>query len=498
MKTYAAIDLKSFYASVECIERNLDPLHTNLVVADIEHSEKTICLAITPSLKAYGIGGRPRLFEVIQKVKEINQQRYKNNGYQPFVTTSIFDSELKENRNAKLDYIIATPQMALYMKYSTDIFKIYTKYVSAQDIHVYSIDEVFIDITSYIQLYNMDAESFVRMLIQDVYKTTGITATAGIGSNLYLCKVAMDIVAKHQKPDENGVRIATLTQQQYQEQLWNHRPITDFWRVGKGYARKLEMYGIHTMEDIALKAIQDEDFFYRLFGIQAEYLIDHAFGYEPCTMKAIKAYRPEQKSICSSQVLHEPYSFQKGRIIVKEMADQLCLELLQKGYETNELTLVIGYDVCNLKDERIKNLYQGEIKEDSYGRLIPKHARGVIHLKDWSQSSIQLRKAILDVYDRIVIPYMYIRKVNITSNKVQRKGKKKQIKIEQYSLFDDIEQLEKSHQQKQIEREKESTMQQVFLNIQQKYGKNSILRGMNTLQEATTKERNQQIGGHRA
>lgn len=498
MKTYAAIDLKSFYASVECRERNLDPLNTNLVVADVQHSEKTICLAVTPSLKARGIKGRPRLFEVIQKVKEINQQRQQDNAYRPFRTASIYDDELKKNKDLKLDYIIAPPQMALYMKYSTEIFKIYTKYVSIHDIFVYSIDEVFIDITSYIEYYHMTAEEFVRMLIQDVYKTTGITATGGIGSNLYLCKVAMDIVAKHKEADENGVRIASLNEFEYQEQLWDHRPLTDFWRVGRGYAKKLESYHMYTLRDIAECAMKNEEFLYKVFGIQAEWLIDHVWGYEPCTMKDIKAYQPEFHSMCSSQVLHEPYSFQNGRLIIKEMTDQLCLELIQKGYVAKELTLVIGYDVCNLKDPKIASMYQGEIKVDSFGRYIPKHTRGVVHLSEWTDSSQWMRKAILDVYDRIVIPYMYIRKVNITADKIERKGKKSEPKIEQFTLFDNVEQIDLEKKRQEEFLKKEEKIQKVVLDIKTKYGKNAILKGMNVMQGAMTIERNSQIGGHKA
>ena len=498
MKTYAAIDLKSFYASVECRERNLDPLDTNLVVADIEHSEKTICLAITPSLKAQGISGRPRLFEVIQKTKEINQKRKIENHNRPFIQSSISDSELKKNPNLQLDYIIAPPRMALYMEYSTQIYKTYLNYVSEQDIYVYSIDEVFIDITSYLKYYDMQAEEFVKMLIQNVYAKTGITATAGIANNLYLCKVAMDIVAKHKQPDQNGVRIACLDEMSYKKTLWNHTPITDFWRVGTGYAKKLAEHHMYTMKDIAACSLQNEDLLFQLFGIQAEWLIDHAWGYEPCTMQAIKNYKPSNKSICTSQVLHEPYTYQKGRIIIKEMADELCLNLIQKGYYTNELTLVVGYDICNLQNKQIASLYQGEIKTDNYGRKVPKHTRSVVHIEEWTQSSQTIRKALLDTYDRIVIPYMYIRKVSLTASKIRRNNNKKENHIQQYSLFDNIDQLEKQKEQKKIQQEKETKIQQTVMKIKQKYGKNSVLKATSALSEATMKERNEQIGGHKA
>ena len=498
MKTYAAIDLKSFYASVECRERNLDPLDTNLVVADIEHSEKTICLAVTPSMKAHKISGRPRLFEVIQKVKEINQIRQKNNRNHPFTASSVYASQLQAHTDLKFDYIIAPPRMALYMKYSTRIYQTYLQYVDPQDIFIYSIDEVFIDITTYLELYQASAETFVRQLIQNIYNQTGITATAGIGENLYLCKVAMDIVAKHKEADQNGVRIASLTEEEYRQKLWNHQPLTDFWRIGKGYANKLAQNHMYTMEDIARKSIENEDLLYQLFGIQAEWLIDHAWGYEPCPLHQVKSYQPENKSICSSQVLHEPYSFEKGRIIIKEMVDQLCLDLIKKGYITSEITLVVGYDICNLKEPSIYTLYQGEVKTDSYGRKVPKHTRGVVHLESATHSSQQMIKAVLDVYDRIVIPYMYIRRVSLTATKLQPYEKTEKKQIHQYSLFDDVEQIEKQKEKEAILKQKEEQIQQVFIQIKMKYGKNSVLKGINTMKGAMTIERNNQIGGHKA
>ena len=497
-RIYAAIDLKSFYASVECKERKLDPLDTNLVVADIEHSEKTICLAVSPSLKFQGISGRPRLFEVMQKVKKINQDRYVKNGCQSFRASSFLDSELKENDNLKLDFIIAKPQMALYMKYGTQVVHTYLKYVSEEDLFVYSIDEVFIDVTSYLKLYNMRAMEFVQMLVQQVFQETGMTATAGIGTNLYLAKVAMDIVAKHKKPDQNGVRIACLTEELYKKCLWDHTPLHDFWRVGKGYTKILQDHHMFTMGDVARCSLESEELLFNLFGINAEYLIDHAWGYEPCTIQDIKSYQPISKSLCSSQVLHKPYDFKNGRLIIKEMVDQLSLDLLQKGFVTKELTLIVGYDVMNLKDSRIASLYQGEIKVDNYGRKIPKSTRGVVHLENSTNSFHQIMKAVLDVYDRVVIPYMYIRKICITANKLNRKKECKNGKIRQFSLFDDVDEIEKQDKKNNQWLEKEEKAQKVFLTIQSKYGKNSILKGMNMLKESTMKERNTQIGGHKA
>ena len=468
------------------------------MVADIEHSEKTICLAVTPSMKAQKISGRPRLFEVIQKVKEINQKRQQKNHNQPFRGTSIYESELNNHPDLKFDYIIASPRMALYMEYSTRIYQTYLQYVDPQDIFIYSIDEVFIDITTYLDLYQTSAETFVRHLIQNVYKKTGITATAGIGENLYLCKVAMDIVAKHKKADQNGVRIASLNEKEYRQQLWKHQPLTDFWRIGQGYARKLAQNHMYTMEDIARKSIENEDLLYKLFGVQAEWLIDHAWGYEPCPLHQVKSYQPENKSICSSQVLHEPYSFKKGRIIVKEMVDQLCLNLIKKGYTTQEITLVVGYDICNLKEPSIYQLYQGEIKTDSYGRKVPKHTRGVVHLESATHSSQQIIKAVLDVYDRIVIPYMYIRRVSLTASKLNTYERIHKKQIHQYSLFDNIEQIEKQKEKDVVQKQKEEKIQKVCIQIKMKYGKNSILKGINTMQGAMTIERNNQIGGHKA
>ena len=371
---YIAIDLRSFYASVECQKRGLDPITTNLVVADSSRTEKTICLAVSPSLKAYGISGRARLFEVVQKVKEVNIERKRKAPNQTFTGSSYDDIALKKNTDLELSYIIAPPRMAYYMKYSTDIYNIYLKWFSSEDIYVYSIDEVFIDVTHYLKTYNMRARELITKVIQDVYDNTGITATGGIGTNLYLCKVAMDIVAKHVQPNKNGVRIAGLDEMTYRKLLWGHRPITDFWRVGKGYAKKLEAHRIFTMGDIARTSIQNEELLYKLFGINAELLIDHAWGWEPVTLEHIKAYKPTTNSISSGQVLHCPYNYEQTKLIVKEMAELLTLDLVEKNLVTNQIVLTIGYDIENLTDPFISNLYKGEITEDRYGRKIPKHA----------------------------------------------------------------------------------------------------------------------------
>lgn len=371
---YVSIDLKSFYASVECQERGLNPVTTNLVVADSSRTEKTICLAVSPSLKSYGIPGRARLFEVVQKVKEVNIERKRKAPNQTFTGSSYDDIALKKNSDLELTYIVAPPRMAYYMKYSTNIYNIYLKWFSPEDIHIYSIDEVFIDVTHYLKTYNMKSRELVTKVIQDIYNSTGITATAGIGTNLYLCKVAMDIVAKHVQPNEKGVRIAGLDEMTYRKLLWNHRPITDFWRVGKGYANQLEKHRIYTMGDVALTSIQNEELLYKLFGINAELLIDHAWGYEPVTIEQVKAYKPKNNSISTGQVLHCPYNYEKTKLIVKEMTELLTLDLVEKNLVTNQIVLTVGYDIENLTDPFISNSYKGEITNDRYGRKIPKHA----------------------------------------------------------------------------------------------------------------------------
>lgn len=486
-KTYISIDLKSFYASVECVERGLDPLRTNLVVADAARTEKTICLAVSPSLKVYGIPGRARLFEVVQRVKEVNLER-KAKGLEP------------------IDYIAAVPRMALYMEYSTRIYNIYLKYVAPEDIHVYSVDEVFMDVTAYLNTYHMTARELAKTMIQDVYETTGITATAGIGTNLYLCKVAMDIEAKHVQADADGVRIACLDEESYRRKLWNHKPLTDFWRVGKGYARKLEEVGLFTMGDVARCSLgkpgdfYNEDLLYRLFGINAELLIDHAWGYEPVEIKDIKAYRPESNSISSGQVLQHPYNYEKTRLIVREMTELLALNLVDKGLVTDQLVLTIGYDIENLKDETIKKAYAGDVTTDHYGRKVPKHAHGSINLPRQTASTRLMMEAVMELFERIMNPALLSRRINLTANHVipEKDVKPVEETFEQMDLFTDYGAREKKRQQEEAELAKEKKMQKAVLDIQKKFGKNAVLKGMNLQEGGTTIERNGQVGGHRA
>ena len=430
-KTYICIDLKSFYASVECVERGLDPLKTNLVVADEERTEKTICLAVSPSLKQYGVGGRPRLFEVISKVKEINKLRKKQNSYKPFTGRSSNDDELKKDKTKELSFIIAKPRMAHYIDTSAKIYSIYLKYLSSDDIFVYSIDEIFADITNYLKYYNLAPEELVTKIINDIYKQTGITATAGIGTNLFLAKVAMDIVAKHTKPNKYGVRIAKLDEMTYRKQIWYHKPITDIWRVGKGIASRLEKYGIYTMGDIARCSIQNEDLLYKLFGINAELLIDHAWGYEPCTIESIKSYTPNNRCITSGQVLDYPYNYKETKLVICEMADSLALDLTAKSLVTDKLTLTIGYDIQN-----INNNYEGEITTDFYGRKIPKHAHGTITLPHKTSSSKIIMNALIKLYDKIIDPKLLIKRINLTAiNVTDEKLEIHKTKYHQLDLF---------------------------------------------------------------
>lgn len=492
-KIYVAIDLKSFYASVECKERGLDPITTNLVVADSSRTEKTICLAVSPALKSYGIPGRARLFEVVQKVKEVNIYRKRKATNRTFTGSSYSDIELKKNKSLELSYIIAPPRMAYYMKYSSKIYNIYLKYFSSDDIYVYSIDEVFIDVTHYLKTYNMRAKELVTKVIQDVYQTTGITATAGIGTNLYLCKIAMDIVAKHVKPDENGVRIAGLDEMAYRKLLWGHRPLTDFWRVGKGYTKKLEEHGMYTMGDVTRMSVKNEDLLYKLFGVNAELLIDHAWGWESVTIESIKAYRPATNSICSGQVLHCPYNYENTKIIVKEMTELLALDLVEKGLVTNQIVLEVGYDVDNLKNQAISSLYNGEITTDKYGRKVPKHAHGTINIDHQTASSKVLTGYIIKLYEQIVNKQLLVRRINITVNNVVNENMVKTSDYEQINLF--VDYAEVNEERKKEEAEKE--IQKAMINIKSKYGKNAILKGMNLQKEGTTIERNRQIGGHK-
>lgn len=490
---YVSIDLKSFYASVECQERGLNPITTNLVVADSSRTEKTICLAVSPSLKSYGIPGRARLFEVIQKVKEVNIERKRKAPNQTFTGSSYDDSALKKNADLELSYIVAPPQMAKYMKYSTNIYNIYLKWFSSEDIYVYSIDEVFIDITHYLKTYNMKARDLITKVIQDVYDSTGITATAGIGTNLYLSKVAMDIVAKHVEPNKNGVRIACLDEMMYRKLLWDHRPITDFWRVGKGYSNKLEKHRIYTMGDIARISVQNEELLYKLFGINAELLIDHAWGYEPVTIKHIKAYKPENNSISSGQVLHCPYNYEQTKLIVKEMTELLTLDLVEKGLVTNQIVLTVGYDKENLIDPFISNSYKGEITIDRYGRKIPKHAHGTVNLDHKTSSTKIIMEAVMKLYQRIMNKELLVRRINITANNiVDEETASKEKPYEQIDLFTNYQEKSEKRQEEQTEKE----LQKAMIDIKKKYGKNAIIKGMNLQEGGTTVERNKQIGGH--
>lgn len=492
-KTYIAIDLKSYYASQECVERGLDPLTTNLVVADPSRTEKTICLAVSPSLKAYGIGGRCRLFELVQRVREVNAERRHKAPNRRFTGKSYSDKELKANPALEIDYIIAPPQMARYMKVSTEIYKIYLRHVSPEDIYPYSVDEVFIDATPYLKIYNMTAHDFTMTLIREVLRVTGITATAGIGSNMYLCKIAMDIVAKKMPADKNGVRIAELDETTYRQKLWEHRPLTDFWRVGKGYAAKLEACGIYTMGDIARISETSEDIFYSMFGVNAELLIDHAWGYEPTTIADVKAYKPENNSLSSGQVLQRPYPYKQARTIVHEMTDLLSLDLVEKRLMTNQIVLEIGYDVENAN-------YTGEFTIDRYGRKIPKHAHGTENMPKYTSSTNQLVEAALRLLERIVNKDLNVRRIAVTACKLLPEDEAKQAdsgRTEQISFFDSPDK-EKQNEQAQAELEKERRCQETILQIRKKYGKNAILKGVNYEEGATTKERNGQIGGHKA
>ena len=465
------IDLKSFYASVECVERGLNPFKTNLVVADPTRSKSTICLAITPAMKSLGIKNRCRIHEIPDCVK----------------------------------YITAMPRMQLYMDYSAKIYGIYLRYVSKEDIHVYSVDECFIDVTNYLQLYHLTAKEMAVKLMQAVMEETGITATAGVGTNLYLAKIAMDIVAKHIEPDKDGVRIAELDEMSYRRKLWNHRPLTDFWRVGKGYAKKLEEHGLFTMGDIARCSIgksnelYNEELLYKLFGINAELLIDHAWGYEPCTMEQVKAYKPETHSVCSGQVLHCPYDYEKAKLIVKEMTDQMVLDLVDKGLVTDQLVLTIGYDIENLSNPNLKYQYKGEVTIDRYGRKVPKHAHGTANLEKKTSSTRLITNAVMDLYDRIVDEHLLVRRITITANKlVDEKSVKQEDEYQQLDLFTDYEAQRKKQAEEEEKLERERRMQEAMLSIKKKFGKNAVLKGMNLEEGATAKDRNEQIGGHKA
>ena len=504
---YIAIDLKSFYASVECVERQLDPMDTNLVVADASRTEKTICLAVSPSLKAFGISGRARLFEVVQKVREVNTLRKSKAPDHQFSGESYLAGELQEHPEFSLSYIIAPPRMAHYMEYSTRIYQIYLKYIAPEDIHVYSIDEVFMDVTAYLKTYALSPKGLAAKIIRDVLDQTGITATAGIGTNLYLCKVAMDIVAKHVAPDKNGVRIAELDEMNYRRLLWDHQPITDFWRVGRGYARKLAEHGMFTMGDVARCSTENdgnyynEDLLYKLFGVNAELLIDHAWGWEPTTIELIRQYKPETNSLCSGQVLQCPYDSSKAKLVVKEMTDMLVLDMVEKHLVTDQMTLTIGYDIENLTSPEAASRYKGEVKTDRYGRKVPKHAHGTTNLDEPSSSTKLITEAVMELYDRIIDKNLLVRRITVAANHLTDEAAahtRKQEDFVQMDLFTDYETLEKQKQENEARLQKERALQEAVLSVKKKFGKNAILKGMNLEEGATGAQRNNQIGGHKA
>ena len=535
-RTFIAIDLKSFYASVECVERDLDPLKTNLVVADKSRTEKTICLAVSPSLKKYGIPGRVRLFEVVDKVKQINALRRTENNIKEFKGTSYKDEELEINKELAVDYIVAPPRMALYMDYSTRIFDIYLRYVSPEDMHIYSVDEVFMDVTHYLSTYKMNAHDLTIKIIREVLKETGITATAGIGTNMYLCKIAMDIVAKHMKADKNGVRIAELNERTYRELLWDHKPLSDFWRVGRGYVKKLHSMGLYTMGDIARCSLggesdfYNEDMLYKAFGVNAELLIDHAWGWEPVNIKDVKDYKPETNSLSVGQVLTRPYSFEEARVVISEMAEHMALDLTSKKLKSNQLTITVGYDINNLNGYSTSKAYGGEVKKDVYGRLIPKHTHGTYNFDNYTRVTSDIIKGVLSVFDREVDENLFIRRMNVCVNRVVTDSKAKEIdakkrEYEQLSLFDQLSEdnnkdinisssipnfplSENDDVLKNVHgddyngfektKEDEERIQEAMLSIKEKYGKNAILRGTNFREGATARDRNKQIGGHKA
>ena len=499
-RTYIAIDLKSFYASVECVERGLDPLTTLLVVADKSRTDKTICLAVSPSLKAYGTGGRPRLFEVVQKVAEANNaRRWKAPGYR-FTGKSCFEPELQAHPEWELDYLVAKPRMAYYIEYSTSIYQVYLKYIAPEDIYPYSIDEVFIDATHYLESYKMTAHELALKMIRDVLKETGITATAGIGTNMYLCKVAMDIVAKHIPADKDGVRIAELDEMSYRQKLWDHKPLTSFWRVGKGIAQRLEQNGIDTMGKLARCSIENEELLYQLFGVNAELLIDHAWGWEPVTMQDVKAYKPDTNSLSNGQVLQEGYDYKKAKVVVMEMADEMSMNLVKHHLVTDQIVLTINYDAENLTNPTLREKYIGPITTDYYGRQVPKHAHGTANLERHTSSTKAITAATADLYTKIVNPNLLIRRINITANHVigEEKAAEMPTAPEQLDLFTDYEAKSQQNAAQAEDLAKERKVQEALLEIKAKFGKNAILKGLNFEEGATAKERNRQIGGHLA
>ena len=479
-RTYIAIDLKSFYASVECAARGLDPLTTNLVVADMSRTEKTICLAVSPSLKSYGIPGRARLFEVIQRVRDVNaQRRWK---YRAELIEGVYDNnQVKGNPAIALDYIVAPPRMAEYMKVSSQVYATYLQFISADDIHVYSIDEVFMDVTDYLRSYDCSAHELAMRMIREVLKNTGITATAGIGSNMYLAKIAMDIEAKHSPADKDGVRIAELDEMSYRRKYWEHTPLTDFWRIGHGIAKKLEANGMRTMGDVARMSLNGEEALYKLFGVNAELLIDHAWGWEPCTIKDIKAYKPSSHSLSVGQVLSEPYTFNKARVVIQEMADSLSLDLVDKRLVCDQMVLYVGYDSSSLLG------YSGDLESDYYGRSVPKPANASVNLSGFTSSSAEIIDAVASLFDRIVNKDLLVRRMSVAANHTLPEGSPETM---QMSLFEAEEKKEDSA--------RERRRQEAILTIKKKYGKNAILKGLNFEEGATQRERNKQVGGHKA
>ena len=499
-RAYIAIDLKSFYASVECMERGLNPLTTHLVVADPSRTEKTICLAVSPSLKACGIPGRARLFEVLQQVEQVNRQRKQNAPFHTFTGKSVYAAELQADPSLELDFLTAPPRMALYMQYSTRIYGIYLKYIAPEDIHVYSVDEVFIDATNYLQTYHCTARELASRMIGDVLETTGITATAGLGTNLYLCKIAMDILAKHAAPDANGVRIAELDERSYREQLWTHTPLTDFWRIGPGYAQKLAAHGLYTMGDVARCSVgKDDEYYnarllYKLFGVNAELLIDHAWGWEPCTIADVRQYRPQENSISIGQVLQTPYAFEQAQVIVREMTDALAFDLVKKHLVTDQIMLTIGYDI-----EGVTAQYKGEVTVDRYGRRIPKHAHGTENLARPTSAGSLLTNAMLSLFSRITDPRLPVRRINVVACRVKNEDTVRQAETyEQLDLFTDTAEKEKQREAENAALDKENRMQKAMLAIRDKYGKNAVLKGTSFKEGATAIDRNRQIGGHKA
>ena len=503
--TYVCIDLKSFYASCECVEKGLDPLRTNLVVADPSRTEKTICLAVTPSLKRFGIPGRARLFEVVQRVREVNAERLKKNGGKPFHGASHDAVELDSDPGLELSYVVAPPRMAHYMDYSAKIYRIYLQYVAPEDIFPYSVDEVFIDVTAYLSTYKCTAHQLTIRMIRDVLSRTGITATAGIGTNPYLAKIAMDIVAKHVDADADGVRIAELDEMSYRRKLWTHRPLTDFWRIGRATARKLESRGLYTMGDVARCSLENQDLLYRIFGVNAELLIDHAWGYEPTEMQDIKSYRSKDNSLSSGQVLSEPYPKDKARLVIHEMTDLLVLDLVEKRLMTNQMVLTVGYDVENLTNPEKAGQYKGEVKSDYYGRKVPKHAHGTANLSGYTSSGREIISEVLNLFDRIVDENLTVRRMVIAAchilpeNEVPEPDPDEGRQLDLFADFTPEGKAEQERKEKEEEaKKKERNVQQAVLDIQKKYGKNAILKGMNLEEGATARDRNRQIGGHKA